>query len=291
MAVEKMKLVNIMGRLDKLDDFLEDIIEIDEIDQVSALLEIQNRDFSIKASEENIDRIEDFNDLESFPKTDNDLIGKLKDIEENFDLDQNTGQERIEKDEINLLYSKLQDLISRKKDLEEKKKKLETYVSNYKLLQREEIDIEKLQKLRYFSYRYGEVSKEGRFILKNNYENIPSTIIHLNNGGKEANPHKEFIEEIISIDNSTISLRDQTDAILKNEKDNVNKVSIRLEKDYGKETKKKAKDLYDSILSQADLEVKEIEDQFKKQMDVTKKIYDENKDDLVDHFVEKIIGS
>lgn len=291
MAVEKMKLVNIMGRLDQLDDFLEDIIEIDEIDQVSALLEIQNRDFSIKASEENIDRIEDFNDLESFPKTDNDLIGKLKDIEENFDLDQNTGQERIEKDEINLLYSKLQDLISRKKDLEEKKKKLETYVSNYKLLQREEIDIEKLQKLRYFSYRYGEVSKEGRFILKNNYENIPSTIIHLNNGGKKANPHKEFIEEIISIDNSTISLRDQTDAILKNEKDNVNKVSIRLEKDYDKETKKRAKDLYDSILSQADLEVKEIEDQFKKQIDVTKKIYDENKDDLVDHFVEKIIGS
>ncbi|MGO3018967.1 MAG: hypothetical protein ACTIH2_07435, partial [Anaerococcus sp.] len=95
MAVEKMKLVNIMGRLGQIDDFLEDIIKIDEIDQVSSLIEIQNRDFSIKASEENIDRIEDFNDLESFPKTDDDIISKLEDIKGNFDVGEKQVGKRI----------------------------------------------------------------------------------------------------------------------------------------------------------------------------------------------------
>ncbi|MDU3153684.1 MAG: hypothetical protein E6706_05485, partial [Anaerococcus hydrogenalis] len=68
MAVEKMHLVNIMARLDNLDDFLEDLIDIDEFDQVDAFRQIQNREFSIRASEENIEKTEDFNDLESFDK-------------------------------------------------------------------------------------------------------------------------------------------------------------------------------------------------------------------------------
>ena len=38
MAVEKMHLVNIMAKLENLDDFLEDLINIDEFDQVDALL-------------------------------------------------------------------------------------------------------------------------------------------------------------------------------------------------------------------------------------------------------------
>src|SRR5699024_10964174 len=113
MAVEKMRLVNIMGRLGYIDDFLEDIIKIDEIDQVSALVEIQNRDFSIKATEENIDRIEDFNDLESFPNSDDEIISKLEDIEKNFVTDDSSGGRRIDRKEINEVYSKLSDLIAK----------------------------------------------------------------------------------------------------------------------------------------------------------------------------------
>ncbi|MDD7464380.1 MAG: hypothetical protein SOW41_07590 [Anaerococcus sp.] len=288
MAVEKMRLVNIMGRLGYIDDFLEDIIKIDEIDQVSALVEIQNRDFSIKATEENIDRIEDFNDLESFPNSDDEIISKLEDIEKNFVTDDSIGGRRIDRKEINEVYSKLSDLIAKKEELEAKKEKLENYVKNYEILNKEAIDIEKIQKLKYFSYRFGEVSKEGRFILKNNYENIPSTIIHLNSDGSDSNAYKEYIDEIISIDESTVDLREQTDKVLNNERENVHDVSVRMEKDYDKRTKDKSKEVYDSIISEADQEVKDIEDKFEKQSKKTKEIYDSNKDKLVKEFVDKI---
>lgn len=277
-----------MGRLGYIDDFLEDIIKIDEIDQVSALVEIQNRDFSIKATEENIDRIEDFNDLESFPNSDDKIISKLEDIEKNFVTDDSSGGRRIDRKEINEVYSKLSDLIAKKEELEAKKEKLENYVKNYEILNKEAIDIEKIQKLKYFSYRFGEVSKEGRFILKNNYENIPSTIIHLNSDGSDSNAYKEYIDEIISIDESTVDLREQTDKVLNNERENVHDVSVRMEKDYDKRTKDKAKEVYDSIISEADQEVKDIEDKFEKQSKKTKEIYDSNKDKLVKEFVDKI---
>lgn len=277
-----------MGRLGYIDDFLEDIIKIDEIDQVSALVEIQNRDFSIKATEENIDRIEDFNDLESFPNSDDEIISKLEDIEKNFVTDDSSGGRRIDRKEINEVYSKLSDLIAKKEELEAKKEKLENYVKNYEILNKEAIDIEKIQKLKYFSYRFGEVSKEGRFILKNNYENIPSTIIHLNSDGSHSNAYKECIDEIISIDESTVDLREQTDKVLNNERENVHDVSVRMEKDYDKRTKDKAKEVYDSIISEADQEVKDIEDKFEKQSRKTKEIYDSNKDKLVKEFVDKI---
>lgn len=286
-----MKLVNIMGRLENIDEFLEDIIEINDIDQVSALLEIQNRDFSIKASEENIDRIEDFNDLESFPKTDDEIISKLEEIKENFDVGEREKGKRIDRDEINEIYSELKVLITKKKELREKKRKLENYVKNYEILNQESINIEKIKKLKFFSYRFGEINKEGRFILKNNYENIPSTIIHLNNDRSDAKSHKEYIDEIISIDDSTVDLRNQTDNILINERDNVHDVSVRLEKEYDKITKDRSKELYDSIISEVDQEVKDIESFFDKETDKIKKIYDSNKEQLVKNFVDKITQS
>lgn len=291
MAVEKMKLVNIMARLGNLDDFLEDIIKIDELDQVSSLVEIRNRDFSIKATEENISRIEDFNDLESFPKSDDEIISKLEDIEKNFDIENSSGGKRIDEKEIDQIYSKLKDIIKKKKELEEKKEALENYAKNYEILNKEDINIEKIQKLKYFSYRFGEVSKEGRYILKNNYENIPSTIIHLNSDGSDANSYKEYIDEIISIDDSVVELREQTDKILTNERENVHDVSVRLEKQYDKLTKERAKDLYNSIISEADKKVKDIENEYKEEIKKTKEIYDSNKDHLVKDFVEKITKS
>ncbi|MDD7305947.1 MAG: hypothetical protein PUG67_05090 [Peptoniphilaceae bacterium] len=288
MAVEKMRLVNIMGRLKYIDDFLEDVIKIDELDQVGALTEIQNRDFSIKATEENIDRIEDFNDIESFLDNDQEIIDKLEDIKENFAIADKKEGHRISTDEIDKMYSKLSDLIAKKKELEEQKEELETYVKNYEILNRESIDIDKIQKLKYFSYRFGEISKEGRFILKNNYENIPSTIIHLNNSEIAANAYKEYIDEIISIDESTVELREQTDKILANEKENVNNVSVHMEKEFYKSTKDRAQELYDSIISEVDQEVKDIENQYKDESKKTKEIFDANKDKLVKKFLRKI---
>lgn len=290
MAVEKMHLVNIMARLENLDDFLEDLIDIDEFDQVDAFRQIQNREFSIRASEENIDKTEDFNDLESFEKTDSSFIKDLEDIKEFLNLEDSSEGKRINEEKLRDLLKVFEENIEKKKELEERNKKLEQYINNLQALENEEIDINKIRNLNYFNYRLGEVSKDGRFILKNNYESIPSLIIHLQKNDPDININKEALKSIYSIDDETSKLRYDTDNIIKNEKDNVNNVSIDLTKQYEKKTKDDSSKIYNDILKQADLKNKEIEKFYDKRKSESGKIFDSMKNSIVKEFFEKIIS-
>lgn len=289
MAVEKMHLVNIMAKLENLDDFLEDLINIDEFDQVDAFRQVQNREFSIKASEENIDKTEDFNELDSFEKIDSTFIKNLEDIKEFLNLEDSDNGKRINDEKLKNLLKMLEDNIEEKKDLEEKNKKLEEYINNLQALENEEININKITNLNYFNYRLGEVSKDGRFILKNNYESIPSLIIHLQKNDPNIKTNKEALKSIYSIDDETTKLRNDTDVILKNEKDNVNKVSLELNKNYDSKTKDDSNKIYDDILKEADYKKKEIEEFYEEQKLESKKVFNKKKDKLVKEFFEKII--
>lgn len=289
MAVEKMHLVNIMAKLENLDDFLEDLINIDEFDQVDAFRQVQNREFSIKASEENIDKTEDFNELDSFEKIDSTFIKNLEDIKEFLNLEDSDNGKRINDEKLKNLLKMLEDNIEKKKELEEKNKKLEEYINNLQALENEEININKITNLNYFNYRLGEVSKDGRFILKNNYESIPSLIIHLQKNDPNIKTNKEALKSIYSIDDETTKLRNDTDVILKNEKDNVNKVSLELNKNYDSKTKDDSNKIYDDILKEADYKKKEIEEFYEEQKLESKKVFNEKKDNLVKEFFEKII--
>lgn len=290
MAVEKMHLVNIMARLENLDDFLEDLIDIDEFDQVDAFRQIQNREFSIRASEENIDKTEDFNDLESFEKVDSSFIKDLEDIKEFLNLEDSSDGKRINEEKLRDLLKVFEENIEKKKELEERNQKLEQYINNLQALENEEININKIRNLNYFNYRLGEVSKDGRFILKNNYESIPSLIIHLQKNDPDININKEALKSIYSIDDETSKLRSDTDNIIKNEKDNVNNVSVDLSKQYEKKTKDDSSKIYDDILKQADLKNKEIEKFYDKRKLESGKIFDSMKDSIVKEFFEKIIS-
>lgn len=289
MAVEKMHLVNIMAKLENLDDFLEDLINIDEFDQVDAFRQVQNREFSIKASEENIDKTEDFNELDSFEKIDSTFIKNLEDIKEFLNLEDSDNGKRIDDEKLKNLLKMLEDNIEKKKELEERNKKLEEYINNLQALENEEININKITNLNYFNYRLGEVSKDGRFILKNNYESIPSLIIHLQKNDPNIKTNKEALKSIYSIDDETTKLRNDTDVILKNEKDNVNKVSLELNKNYDSKTKDDSNKIYDDILKEADYKKKEIEEFYEEQKLESKKVFNEKKDKLVKEFFEKII--
>ncbi len=289
MAVEKMHLVNIMAKLENLDDFLEDLINIDEFDQVDAFRQVQNREFSIKASEENIDKTEDFNELDSFEKIDSTFIKNLEDIKEFLNLEDSDNGKRINDEKLKNLLKMLEDNIEKKKELEERNKKLEEYINNLQALENEGININKITNLNYFNYRLGEVSKDGRFILKNNYESIPSLIIHLQKNDPNIKTNKEALKSIYSIDDETTKLRNDTDVILKNEKDNVNKVSLELNKNYDSKTKDDSNKIYDDILKEADYKKKEIEEFYEEQKLESKKVFNEKKDKLVKEFFEKII--
>ena len=288
MAVEKMYLVNMVSELKNLDKFLEDVIEIGDIESVDAFNQVTNRNFNIKASAENVDITEDINELTGFEKEDSDdFIEKLKELKESLDLNESSNNKLVDKNQINELYDKLKSLLKEKEELEEKSKILDVYSENVELLKEYKIDIEKVKNLKYFDYRYGSVSEDGRFILKNNYENIPSLIIHLD--GRIDNANLRALDDIYSLDQTTDKLEVQTQKILNDEIINTRNVSLRLDQDYNSKNKDLSEKIYKEILDDANVKIEKINLEYQSKIDFMDEIYKKYKDELVDEIVNYII--
>lgn len=289
MAVEKMYLVNMISDIKNLDEFLEDVIKIGEIEPVDAFNQVTNRTFSIKATAENVDITEDINDISGFNKDNDGYIDKLRALKKALNVADNPNGEVVDKDRVNELYDKLNTLLKEKEELEEKAKRLDTYKRNIEILKNYNIDIEKIHNLNYFDYRYGQINEDGRFILKNNYENIPSLIIHLDENVDQAS--LKALEEIYSLDEATKNLNDQTEKILENERSNTRNLNLELEKEYSKESIDKSKEIYDEIMKEAHSKSIEINRDYQSRINYMDQIYKEHKDEIVDKVVDFLVDS
>ena len=287
MAVEKMYLVNMISDMDNLDNFLEDVIKIGDIEPVDAFNQVTNRTFNITASAENVDITEDINKLSGFSRNEDGYVEKLEELKKSLNLADNSNGELVSHDRVNDLYDELKSLLAKKEELEEKSKQLNLYKQNIDLLRDYNIDIEKIQNLKYFDYRYGAVTEDGRFILKNNYENIPSLIIHLDDDVDRASLNA--LDEIYSLDDATYKLNTQTDKILENEKNNTRKVSLSLDKEYDSKTKEESNKIYDDIMSDADNKANTINDKYQSKINFMDNIYKEYKDEVVNKVVDYLI--
>lgn len=289
MAVEKMHLVNITSRLSNLKDLLIDVVNIGQIEPVDAFNQVASRAFSVKSTSENVELTEDMNSIKSFEglsKSDIEKITYLKKLLQSDDNKELSDEKVIPTEELEALYENLAPLIKRREELINKKAELLDFKSNLDILDKAEIDIDKIKKLNYFDYRYGEVSKDGRFILKNNYENIPSLIIHLDS---DAAKSADALNEIIELDKKTSIRREEVDEIIANEKEESLKVAMRIDNEYSN----KIQDEIIRINSKYDQEIehksREIKDEYKKQKDDIQKIYDEKIDMLVDYAFDVIM--
>ena len=289
MTVEKMHLVNITSRLSNLRDLLIDVINIGQIEPVDAFNQVASRAFSVKASTENVELTEDMNSIKSFEglsKSDIEKITYLKTLLESDDSINDSCKKAISKEDLEDLYKNLAPIIKRKEELLEKRKELFDFKGNLEILDKAEIDIEKIKNLNYFDYRYGEVSKDGRFILKNNYENIPSLIIHLD---EDALKSSDALNEIFELDKKTTIRRKEVDDIIANEKEESLKVAMRIDNEYSN----KIQDEIIRINSKYDQEIeqksKEIKEEYKKLRDDIQAVYDEKIDMLVDYAFDIIM--
>lgn len=290
MAVEKMHLVNITSRLENLKDMLLDVVNIGQIEPVDAFNQVASRAFSVKASTENVELTEDMNDISSFEglsKSDIEKITYLKKFLEIDDEEElNRDQKVISRERLEELYEDLAPLIKRREELIEKKKEFLDFRANLEVLDKADIDIEKIKDLKYFDYRYGEVSKDGRFILKNNYENIPSLIIHLDS---EAKKSADALNEIIELDKKTSIRRDEVDKIILNEREESLKAASRIDSKYSNKIQDeiiKINTKYDSEIAE---QSEKIKSEYNKLRDGIDSVYKSNIDSLVDYAFDIVI--
>ena len=291
MAVEKMHLVNITSRLENLKDLLVDVVNIGQIEPIDAFNQVASRAFSVTANTENVELTEDMNDITSFEGLSKSDIEKITYLNKVLEIDEEDEELSINnvvisREKLEDLYEDLAPLIKKREELLEKRKELLDFRANLDILDRADIDIDKIKQLNYFDFRYGEVSKDGRFILKNNYENIPSLIIHLDS---EAVKSSDALNEIIELDKKTSIRRKEVDEIISNEREESLKVASRIDSKYSN----MIQDEIISINSKYDKEIEEqsknIKSEYIKLRTDVSNLYNDKVDSLVDYAFDIIV--
>lgn len=290
MAVEKMYLVNMISDKKNLDEFLEDVIKIGDIEPLDAFNQITNRSFNITASAENVGITEDINKLSGFSRDDDGYIAKLQELKDSLNIaDSPAAGEIVDQKRAEELYDRLKILLDKKAELEEKSKKLENYKKNIDILKKYDIDIEKIQNLKYFDYRYGVVTEDGRFILKNNYDNIPSLIIHLDDNVDQASLNA--LSEIYAIDEATYNLNEKTNEVLENERENARNVTLKLDQEYSEKTTAESNRIYNDIMDSAQERSNNINADYQARINKMDKVYSQYKDEVVNKVVDFLVDT
>ncbi len=190
MSVEKMTMMNIIGKVDEVDGVLKDLLKTRKVDLVSALTQIEENNFLFDVSDENVDRLIDLNYITSYEKDDKfeEVIKKGEDLKSilNIDFDSSAvdvnaemmNREAIE-DEIEKIYQEIQEPKTMIHALEKEVSYLENFHANsFKEVQDFPVTIGELRDMEYFSFKMGILSKEDRYKLKKNYENILAILLH-----------------------------------------------------------------------------------------------------------------
>jgi V/A-type H+-transporting ATPase subunit I len=188
MAVEKMVMMNIIGDVSKVDSVLKDIALSGMVDLVSAMKEIEENNFLINISHENLERVIDLNDIKTFNKDNSyrQLMKKAEEIKKAFNVD----IEEISLDELSLdknyisskineIYEQVVNHSEKIKQLQGKLEEIDKFERSFTIPESFSISIDELRSLNYFEYKFGLLSKEDRIRLKKNYENILAAILHV----------------------------------------------------------------------------------------------------------------
>lgn len=194
MAVEKLIMMNIVGKNEYVDSVIKDIILFENIQVVDAYNEIDNFRFTIDVTEENISEILGFSDLQSglkYAKTD-EFIDKMNLIKEifgdEFVIDKNFLNKEVELESAVKSVRKIYDEIHKKykilKLFYDDLNQIERSIQAYGYLAEANVDMDKINNLDHFNYTIGTLSNESVDRLKRNYGNITAIVVHVGSMGE-----------------------------------------------------------------------------------------------------------
>ncbi len=189
MSVERMTMMNIIGKVGEADLVLKDILQSGKVDLVDAMTQIEENNFLFDVSDENIDRLIDLNNITTFEKDEryDELLKKGEELKKILGIE--AGAEKHETTlEMNReeIMEELNDICEEVTEpnimLQAMKKELDYlenfYANSFKELKEFSVPISSLRDMEYFSFKMGTLTKEDRHKLKKNYENILAILLH-----------------------------------------------------------------------------------------------------------------
>lgn len=228
MAIEKMIMVDLVGHLEDLDRVSKEIILSKSLQQVNAYQEIDNTNFKISATEENKDALLDvcsikpYVDANDFSEVNNE-IKKLKEMcsvkdSSNVLRDELIMEYEVLKERTYGMSKKFTTVFDNLKEFQTQKSVMSKYMDNLSRLTKLDVQMQELAGLTTFLFQMYKISKENSLRLEENYDNVPSVVI-------KVNEDREF-DTIIAF----------TPNMLKNESDrffkSLNCESVELPKEY-----------------------------------------------------------
>ncbi|MCR4431106.1 MAG: ATPase [Tepidanaerobacteraceae bacterium] len=221
MAVEKMKIVGVIGKNSLLSRVLRLVVVNGSMHVINALVRVNSSDFFLPPSEKNIEALEelpflkpysskrDFSHDEEVVSSLMNLFGispkvKLEHLGQDYDYDEFMKKLSDIHEEV---HSKDIEINERMRSIEQKSKYIESlrYLANYSF------DMGRLTGMKYMAFRLVKITRENYDKLKKNYENIPAVVIKIAAEGKyvivaSITPVslEETVEKIFSSLNHTI---------------------------------------------------------------------------------------
>lgn len=177
-----MKMVNIVGEIDDVDNFIVDILSSNTAHLVNAEEEIENFNFTFNLdNEEGLKRTIELNDVISFPKDEKnqEAVDKAHEIMNFLGIKKIDNSSYDLKLDYNSFYDEISEKVQRYRKIDEELDKIKKIEDNYDMFKDLNIDLSDLANLEYFTARFGILGKKERLKIKKNYGNILAMIFHI----------------------------------------------------------------------------------------------------------------
>jgi len=194
MAVEKMKIVGVIGKKNLLSRVLRLVILNGSMHMISALVRVNSSDFFLPPTEKNIEVLEELPFLKprSSKKDFTKDEGVVKSLLNLFNIRPQVRSEYLGQDynyddfmkQLSNIYDRVR---STADEIEEKIRsinKKREYINTLKYLSRFDFDIGQLICIKHLAFRLIKISRENYDKLKRNYENIPAVVLKMSVEGK-----------------------------------------------------------------------------------------------------------
>ena len=189
MAIEKMKMMNIVSPIENMHSILEDLVIMGYFHIENYTKSNSSDTLTMQLVSEAMDDSLDIGNIQKFKfeKTDfKDLIEKIRfiadsidmELEVDNDIDQEYNFEKIVV-RLNSMYSVISPIRKKMEDMRKSIIEKEYFLENIKFLDTADVDISDIKNMKYINYHIGTLTKENRIKLRDNYENISAVVLHI----------------------------------------------------------------------------------------------------------------
>lgn len=184
MAVEKMVMLNVVGKLENLEETLYEVLKSETVDFVDAINQLSKNNAIYELDADDVDMIVDVSNLVPFipDQEEKERLKKTHKLLDYFGIDAITLKDLENstktREDIDKLYEETKVFIEEEKAIREKIEMDEQFKENMAQFKNVDISISDLREMEYFTARFGRLERSARLRLKENYNHIVAAVFH-----------------------------------------------------------------------------------------------------------------